>query len=71
MRLKEVEDQILESISSAEGDLLANTTLIEGLERTKATGSEITARQVPSSLSPGPSSQNHPLSPITPVTSHP
>ncbi|KAJ1494219.1 dynein heavy chain and region D6 of dynein motor-domain-containing protein, partial [Baffinella frigidus] len=45
VRLKEVEDQILEAISSAEGDLLANTTLIEGLERTKATGSEITARQ--------------------------
>eukprot|EP00762_Andalucia_godoyi_P002900 ANDGO_04168.mRNA.1 Dynein beta chain len=41
IRLKELEDNLLERLSKAEGDILGDISLIENLEVTKATSNEI------------------------------
>jgi len=46
IKLKELEDGLLEKLSNAEGDILADTELIEGLELTKKTSREIAAALV-------------------------
>ena len=45
IQLKEVEDAILTTLSSAEGDILADADLIEGLGKTKETGIELQERK--------------------------
>ncbi|KAH7825191.1 dynein haevy chain 4, outer dynein arm beta [Monocercomonoides exilis] len=41
IRLKELEDSLLANLTNAQGDILSNVELIEGLEVTKATATEI------------------------------
>ena len=44
MRLDELERALLQMLTDAEGDILANVALIEGLEDTKRTSQEISVK---------------------------
>eukprot|EP00163_Fabomonas_tropica_P031151 TRINITY_DN730_c1_g2_i2.p1 TRINITY_DN730_c1_g2~~TRINITY_DN730_c1_g2_i2.p1 ORF type:complete len:4514 (+),score=1634.66 TRINITY_DN730_c1_g2_i2:234-13775(+) len=48
IRLKELEDNLLAKLSAAEGDILADVELIENLETTKKTATEIQEKQIES-----------------------
>lgn len=41
IKLKELEDDVLERLTSAEGDILENVELVENLETSKAIGEEV------------------------------
>ena len=44
VKLKELEDELLYRLATSQGDILADTELIEGLERAKITSTEINAK---------------------------
>lgn len=50
-RLKELEDQILEVLSSSEGNILEDETAIKIISEAKVVGNDITVKQVLSSFS--------------------
>lgn len=45
VKLREVEDQLLTTLSNFEGDILADVDLIQGLEQTKEAGKQLEARK--------------------------